>query len=65
MFTTYNQVKSVCDLFISCTRLAFVNNGKVSHESDLTSFKGPKLWIKGKPLRQDFSSLCVWTSQHK
>lgn len=47
MFTTYNQVKSVCDLFISCTRLAFVNNGKVSHESDLTSFKGPKLWIKG------------------
>lgn len=43
MFTTYNQVKSVCDLFISCTRLAFVNCGKVSHESDLTSFKGPKL----------------------
>lgn len=43
MFTTYNQVKSVCDLFISCTKLVSVNCGRVSHESDLTSFKGPKL----------------------
>lgn len=40
MFATYKQVKSVCDLFISCISLVLVNSGKVSHEeSDLTSFK--------------------------
>lgn len=44
MFATYKQVKSVCDLFISCISLVLVNSGKVSHEeSDLTSFKGPKM----------------------
>lgn len=26
MFTTYNQVKPVCGLFISCTKLGFVNS---------------------------------------
>lgn len=26
MFTTYNQVKPVCGLFISCTKLVFVNS---------------------------------------
>lgn len=66
MSATYKQVKScVCDLFISCISLVLVNSvEKLSHEeSDLTSFKGPKMcflsteWIKGDSLRQDFSSL--------